>query len=74
MAQRRCQTERKESNATLRRLIDLVPSSSEIRRVAAALAKAAAAPAAIIRWSLWRRRHQASAALAHYRSRKYVQL
>jgi hypothetical protein len=48
---------------------------SEIRRMLMGLAITAEATIAFMtQWFLWRRRHQASAALAHYRSRHQKQL
>jgi hypothetical protein len=48
---------------------------SEIRHMLTGLAKTAVKTIAfMIQWSLWRRRHQAIAAIAHYQSRHYVQL
>jgi hypothetical protein len=38
--------------------------------VARILLKSPAAPPFIIAWSIWRRRHQAKAAEAHYKNRK----
>jgi hypothetical protein len=52
MAERRSQTERKESNRTLGRLSALVPSLSELKRIMARLAKAAISFDFIVNWSL----------------------
>src|SRR5262249_50776526 len=49
----------------------LVPTIPEIRYLLARLLlKSPGAPPFIIAWSIWRRRHQAKAAEAHYKSRK----
>jgi hypothetical protein len=74
MEKRRSQTERNESNRTLGRLSDLVPSLSELKRIMAKLAETVAAFDFTIKWSLWRRRHQAAAAISHYKSRANAQL
>ena len=69
------QTERKESgtNGRLSLLRALVPSVPEIRRLLAALVlEHAPARQFVLAWSLWRRRHQADAAAAHYRRRERV--
>lgn len=72
------QTERNESKGANRRLIRmaaLVPSVPEIRYL---LARILIFPPTqkpfIIAWSLWRRRHQAVAAICHYKRRGNVQL
>ena len=53
----------------------LVPSVPEIRYLLARLLlRPPISPAFIIAWSLWRRRHQANAAVAHYRCRHNPQL
>jgi hypothetical protein len=72
------QTERNESKGVNRRLIRmtaLVPSVPEIRYL---LARILIFPPTqkpfIIAWSLWRRRHQAAAMIAHYKRRGYPQL
>ena len=72
------QTERNESEQPNRRLIRmaaLVPSVPEIRYL---LARILIFPPThkpfVIAWSLWRRRHQATATLSHYRRRPYTQL
>ncbi len=72
------QTEQNESERTNRRLIRmaaLVPSVPEIRYL---LARLLIFPPTqkpyIIAWSLWRRRHQATATLCHYNKRSYAQL
>lgn len=41
----------------------------ELRRLAASIAPVTPAPATAIRWSLWRRRHQATARRSHYKRR-----
>jgi hypothetical protein len=49
----------------------LVPTVPEIRYLLARLLlKSPGAPPFIIAWSIWRRRHQARAAEAHYKNRK----
>jgi hypothetical protein len=72
------QTERNESKGANRRLIRmaaLVPSVPEIRYL---LARILIFPPTqkhfIIAWSLWRRRHQAAAAICHYKRRGHAQL
>jgi hypothetical protein len=72
------QTERNESKGANRRLIRmaaLVPSVPEIRYL---LARVLIFPPTqksfIIAWSLWRRRHQATATICHYKRRKHAQL
>jgi hypothetical protein len=56
-------------------MVALVPSVPEIRHLLARLLlRPPISPAFIIAWSLWRRRHQANAALAHYRCRYNMQL
>lgn len=72
------QTERNESKGANRRLIRmaaLVPSVPEIRYL---LARILIFPPTqkpfIIAWSLWRRRHQAAAAICHYKQRGHPQL
>jgi hypothetical protein len=48
----------------------LIPlTRHEIRRVLTGLSRQLAAPAAQLRWSRWRRRHQATARNCHYRRR-----
>jgi hypothetical protein len=68
------QTERNESirrNRRLNQMQALVPTVPEIRYLLAwILLKSPAAPPFIIAWSIWRRRHQAKAAEAHYKNRK----
>jgi hypothetical protein len=53
----------------------LVPSVPEIRYL---LARVLIFPPTqkpfIIAWSLWRRRHQATATICHYKRRKHAQL
>ena len=72
------QTERNESTSPNRRLtqmIALVPSVPEIRYLLAILLfKPSAIAHSIFAWSLWRRRHQANATLAHYKRRLNTQL
>ena len=72
------QTERNESRHDNRRLIRmtaLVPSVPEIRYL---LARILIFPPTrkpfILAWSLWRRRHQATATICHYKRRTYMQL
>jgi len=70
------QTEQKESggNRRLTTLAALVPSVPEIRYLLARLLlKPPLGRTFIVAWSLWRRRHQASAAVSHYK-RRYLQL
>lgn len=56
-------------------LADLVPSVPEIRYLLARiLLKPALDLAFILGWSLWRRRHQNTAAQAHYQKRNQMQL
>ena len=53
----------------------LVPTVPEIRYLLARLVlRPPISPAFIIAWSLWRRRHLANAAVAHYRCRHNAQL
>jgi hypothetical protein len=53
----------------------LVPTTAEIRYLLARLLlKPPIASTFIMAWSLWRRRHQANAASAHYRQRTKTQL
>ena len=72
------QTERNESispNRRLTRMIALVPSVPEIRYLLARLLfKPSPIAKSIIAWSIWRRRHQANATLAHYKMRLDTQL
>jgi hypothetical protein len=72
------QTERNESEQPNRRLIRmaaLVPSVPEIRYL---LARRLSHPSThkpfILAWSLWRRRHQATATVNHYKRRLQPQL
>lgn len=72
------QTERNESatsNRRLTRMFALVPSVPEIRYL---LGRLVTTPPVkrpfIMAWSIWRRRHQAKAAEAHYRKRLKTQL
>jgi len=58
----------------LGRLRTLVPSLSELKRIMAKLTKASVSFDFDMRWSLWRRRHQAAAAIAHYQIRHNMQL
>jgi hypothetical protein len=68
------QTERNESGSSNRRLTAmaaLLPSVPEIRYLLARLMlRPPIAADAIMVWSLWRRRHQLSAAKAHYKRHK----
>ena len=72
------QTERNESrnpNRRLTLLVALVPTVPEIRTLLARLVfKPSHKPSDIIQWSLWRRKHQASAAISHYKRRQNSQL
>jgi len=72
------QTERNESrpgNRRLTLLAALVPSVPEIKTLLARLVfKTPNRPPDIIQWSLWRRKHQASAAVSHYKRRQNPQL
>jgi hypothetical protein len=72
------QTERNESKGANRRLTimtALVPSVPEIRYLLARLLLRPPISASfIIAWSLWRRQHQADAAIAHYKLRSNQQL
>jgi hypothetical protein len=71
-------TEQKESGCRNRRLTlmtDLVPSVPEIRYlIAQLLLTAPIRPSFILAWSFWRRKHQANAAIAHYKTRLKKQL
>jgi hypothetical protein len=77
-AHRLGQTERNESNRNNRRLsamAALVPSVPEIRYLLARiLLSPPISTSFIIAWSLWRRPHQANAAIAHYKRRSNAQL
>jgi len=56
-------------------MIALVPSVPEIRYLLARLLfKPSPIAKSIIAWSIWRRRHQANATLAHYKMRLDTQL
>lgn len=56
-------------------MADLIPSVPEIRYLLARLLlKPPLTKTFIIGWSLWRRRHQATAAAAHYKRRHNAQL
>ena len=56
-------------------LAALVPSVPEIRTLLARLVfKTPNRPPDIIQWSLWRRMHQASAAVSHYKRQLNTQL
>jgi hypothetical protein len=72
------QTEPNESISSNRRLnllAALVASVPERRTLLARLRLAPPLGAAFVKaWSIWRRRHQATAALAHYRQRINPQL
>ena len=72
------QTERNESrnrNRRLTLLTALVPAVPEIRTLLARLAfTPSQRPSDIIQWSLWRRKHQANAAISHYKRRQNSQL
>jgi hypothetical protein len=72
------QSERNESGHTNRRLTllcALVPSVPEIRALLAQLLlRPLLNTAFVMAWSLFRRQHQAQAALAHYKKRKNPQL
>ena len=71
------QSERKESGGggRLMSLLALLPSVPEIRSlVARLLLRPPTRTYFILAWSLWRRRHQAEAAAAHYRRRTKTQL
>ena len=53
----------------------LVPTVPEFRHLLARLLlRPPTRRAYVLAWSLWRRRHQLSAALAHYRRRSNAQL
>jgi len=57
------------------RKIALIPTVAEIRTLIMRLImRRPHAPAFIFAWSLWRRKHQAQAMIAHYKKRKYLQL
>ena len=57
------------------RKIALIPSVAEIRAlIMRLLMQRPHAPAFIFAWSLWRRKHQAQAMIAHYQKRKQLQL
>jgi len=70
------QTERNESEQANRRLIRmtaLVPSVPEIRYLLARLRIGLPTQKPfVLAWSLWRRRHQATATVSHYK--RYTQL
>ena len=75
------QSERKESGSSgrvsgrLMSLAALLPSVPEIRSLLARLLlRPPVRPRFIMAWSLWRRRHQAKAAAAHYRRQAKTQL
>ena len=72
------QTERNEArpgNRRLTLLVALVPSVPEIRtRLVRLVFKTPNRLPDIIQWSLWRRKHQASAAVSHYKRRQNPQL
>lgn len=71
------QTEQNESGGAhrLTLLHALIPSASEIRYLLARLIlKPPTGTAFILAWSLWRRQHQCSAAIAHYKRRANAQL
>jgi len=56
-------------------LAALVPAVPEIQTLLARLVfKPSHRPSDIIQWSLWRRKHQASAAISHYKRRQNLQL
>jgi hypothetical protein len=56
-------------------MTDLVPSVSEIRYlIARLLLTAPIRPSFILAWSFWPRKHQANAAIAHYKTRPEMQL
>jgi hypothetical protein len=56
-------------------MADLIPSVPEIRYLLTRLLlKPPLGAAFILAWSLWRRRHQATAAAAHYQRRHNAQL
>ena len=48
-------------------------TSHEIRRLFTGLSQQPPAPAALLHWSRWRRRHQATARACHYRRRAQTQ-
>jgi hypothetical protein len=72
------QTERNESGKINRRLTimqALVPTVPEIRYLLARLLLQPPLHVAfVMAWSLWRRQHQAGAALAHYKRHQNAQL
>lgn len=71
------QSERKESGGgrRLMSLAALLPSVPEIRSLLARLLlRPPTRTRFIMAWSLWRRRHQAEAAAAHYRRQANTQL
>ncbi len=70
------QSERKESGGRrLMSLAALLPSVPEIRSLLARLLlRPPIRTRFIMAWSLWRRRHQAEAAAAHYRRQAKTQL
>ena len=72
------QTERNESktgNRSLMREIALIPTVAEIRALIMRLmTRTSRTPDFIFAWSLWRRKHQAQAMVAHYTKRGYLQL
>jgi hypothetical protein len=56
-------------------MVALVPTMPEIRYLLARLLLRPPISAAfVIAWSIWRRQHQADAAIAHYKRRSNAQL
>jgi hypothetical protein len=56
-------------------MADLVPSVPEIRYLLARLLlRPPISTTATIAWSMWRRRHQLSATISHYKHRSNLQL
>ena len=67
--------ESKQTNRTLTLMENLIPGTAEIRYLIARLIlRPPICPEFIIKWSIWRRRHQFKAASAHYRTRLKTQL
>jgi hypothetical protein len=57
------------------RKIALIPTVAEIRALIMRLMmRKSAKQAFIFAWSLWRRKHQAQAMIAHYKKRGHLQL